>query len=180
VNYPWDAIQDRHPLDRLVYEISVDYASKAPYIGASTEFAQGVTNGFDWYQVLGGMQDWGYRTYGDLQLTIEVSGTKWPSFEQMGYYYEQNRPALYSFMEKVHQGAGFAMRTPGVNGEVSIVNAQGANLGTFKFRNSEFYKVLPAGDYRFEIKTPTGGTSIQVSVLANRVNPNNGNYTILQ
>jgi hypothetical protein len=177
VNYPWDAIVDRHPLDRLIYGISLDYAQKAPYIGASRDFTNGITNGYDWYQVLGGMQDWTYRKFNDLQVTIELSNTKWPDFNQMDYYYQQNYPALVSFMEKVHQGAGFVLRTPGLSGEVSIVDVQGQNLGTFPFRNSEFYKVLPEGDYRFEIKPADGlPASVQIHVIAGRVMPENGNY----
>lgn len=181
VNYPWDAIKERHPLDRLVYNMSVEYAKLAPYIGASAEFASGVTNGFDWYQVLGGMQDWSYRKFNDLQLTVELSDRKWPNFNDLGFFYQQNYPALVTFIGKVHQGAGFKYRNPGVNGTVSIIDAQGQNLGSFAFRNSEFYKVLPQGDYRFDIQAQGSAenASITVKVSENRIAQDNGNYTTI-
>ncbi len=101
VNYPWDAIPDPHPLDSYVKALSLEYANLAPYISASTEFENGITNGYAWYEVLGGMQDWSYHWYNDIQLTIEVSITKWPEYSKMDYYWNQNRNALLNYIGKV-------------------------------------------------------------------------------
>ena len=77
VNYPWDTIGDRHPLHDLVRQISLDYAAEIPSMRDSYEFPKGVTNGYDWYEVDGGMQDWSYYWHNDLQITVEVSEEKW-------------------------------------------------------------------------------------------------------
>ena len=45
----------------------------------SDEFPGGVVNGYDWYEVNGGMQDWSYYWHNDLQVTIELSDMKWLS-----------------------------------------------------------------------------------------------------
>ena len=101
VNYPWDAIAAPHPLETYLKNISLNYAHLAPYIAASTEFENGITNGFAWYQVLGGMQDWSYHWYNDIQLTIELSNAKWPNYSTVNYYWEQNRPALINLITQV-------------------------------------------------------------------------------
>ena len=101
VNYPWDTIPDRYPQDSLVKDLSREYAQNAPYIAASTSFENGITNGYAWYEVNGGMQDWSIYWRKDLQLTIELSNTKWPDYSTIDYYYQQNRPALIKFIERI-------------------------------------------------------------------------------
>jgi len=101
VNYPWDTIPNRFPKDALVKDISLEYAKNAPYIAASTYFENGITNGFNWYEVNGGMQDWSIYWRKDFQITIELSNEKWPVYSSINYYYEQNRPALIKLIERI-------------------------------------------------------------------------------
>ncbi|MBC7538634.1 MAG: succinylglutamate desuccinylase/aspartoacylase family protein [Bacteriovorax sp.] len=101
VNYPWDTIPDRFPEEDLVKDLSHEYAQNAPYIAASTTFSNGITNGFAWYEVNGGMQDWSIYWRKDLQITIELSNSKWPDYSSIDYYYQQNRPALIKFIERI-------------------------------------------------------------------------------
>ncbi len=161
VNYPWDAVVERHPLDRHIYELSVEYAQKADYFYRSTEFPNGVTNGFDWYQVTGGMQDWSYRAHNDLQVTVELSDQKWPPYSMIDFYFEQNLPALIAYIHRVHQGSGFIIDEANTSGTVRVLSEMGEDLGTFPFHNSEFYKVLPAGTYRFEISTRNNPSTVK-------------------
>lgn len=101
VNYPWDTIPDRFPEETLVKELSHEYAQNAPYIAASTTFSNGITNGYAWYEVDGGMQDWSIYWRRDFQVTIELSNDKWPDYSSINYYYDQNRPALIKFIERI-------------------------------------------------------------------------------
>jgi hypothetical protein len=101
VNYPWDAIADLFPLDNLVKKLSLNYARNATYIYNSTEFKQGITNGFAWYMVKGGMQDWSYHWHNDLQVTIELTNTKWPEYSVVGQTYQANRESLIGYVEAV-------------------------------------------------------------------------------
>lgn len=100
VNYPWDTAPSKFPEEQYVKELSLEYAGLAPYIGASTMFKNGITNGYTWYEVNGGMQDWSIYYRKDMQLTIELSNTKWPAYAQNEYYYKQNRPALLRFIQR--------------------------------------------------------------------------------
>ena len=100
VNYPWDTIGEKFPVEAYVKELSLEYAGLAPYIAASTAFNNGITNGYDWYEVNGGMQDWSIKYRNDLQITVELSDTKWPEYSKIDYYYQQNRAALLRFVER--------------------------------------------------------------------------------
>lgn len=156
VNYPWDTSADLFPLDNLVRELSLEYASTVPGMYDSREFSGGVTNGYQWYEVDGGMQDWSYFWHGDLQLTIELSGIKWPDYSQIDSFYKNNKGSLILFLTRVHQGAGFNFNAPKV-GSVNITNLNNNDLvGTFKFSKAEFYKVLEVGHYKFEVTTDDG------------------------
>lgn len=102
INYPWDTTKDIHPQIDFVRSISLEYAKQAPYIGASSSFPQGITNGYDWYEVNGGMQDWSYYWHRDLQITVELSAQKWPPYHMVERYYTQNRAALLTYIARVH------------------------------------------------------------------------------
>ncbi len=101
VNYPWDTIPDTFPEESTIKDLSLEYAHNAPYIEASTAFENGVTNGYAWYEVNGGMQDWSIYWRHDFQVTIELSNDKWPDYSRIDYYYNQNRPALIGFIERL-------------------------------------------------------------------------------
>lgn len=98
VNYGWDTSPEHHPKFDLIYLLSRNYARLTPYIGNSWQFKDGVTNGYEWYEVNGGMQDWSFYWYNDLQLTVELSKVKWPPYSSILSYYQQNRTALLDFI----------------------------------------------------------------------------------
>ncbi|MBT6325563.1 MAG: hypothetical protein HOJ35_06310 [Bdellovibrionales bacterium] len=153
VNYPWDTLSDDHPFLELVKDISTSYADLVPGMRNSNEFPGGIVNGYDWYEVNGGMQDWSYYWHNDLQLTVELSNSKWPDYSRVFTYYDDNKQSLINFLEDVHQGAGFVI-TGESGGEVQITDLDNErNLGSFSYLKNEFYKVLPEGNYQFNITT---------------------------
>lgn len=173
VNYPWDSTYDPHPLDALVKDLSTAYAQTNPDMLGSNEFSGGITNGAEWYIVRGGMQDWSYFWFNDLQVTVELSHTKWPSYKDIPGFYANNKASLLTYLKRVHQGAGF--KAAGQQGSVEILEKAGnKSLGKFAFAG-EFYKILPPGSYTFIVN---GSQSIDVSVSAQAIAPN-GNYVQL-
>ncbi len=195
INYPWDTARERHPLDGLVHDLSVEYAAPISSMANSSEFHQGVTNGYDWYTINGSMQDWSYYWHGDLQITVEVSNQKWPSFTAAQNYYKEHGESLIRFAERVHQGAGFYLEQAGLSGRVAVYEISKQlnsyrkgiknlawrtadnSLGRFGFDDSEFYKVLPEGEYLFDIEL-NDGTKKSLHLQVNdplRGVPENGN-----
>jgi len=149
MNYMWDSKSDRHPLDEFLQEIALVYADLNPTMKSSSAFDRGITNGADWYIVKGGMQDYAYLFYNDLQYTIELSQVKYPDFNQIPNFYKENKDSLFSFLKQVQRGKGFVWK--GQSGYVEVVEkSKNKKLGVFQY-SDEFYKVLPEGDYQYKI-----------------------------
>lgn len=174
-NYPWDSSYERHPFDGLLQDISLEYANLNPEMRNSREFDRGITNGADWYVLHGGMQDWSYVWYGDLQITVELSDAKWPSYSQIPSFYRSNKDSLIKYIELIHQGAGVEFSDKSASGSVNIVDANGRDLGTYGFSNGEFYKVLEPGVYTYNIVSGNSRNSITVEVKKDHIS-RSGNY----
>jgi hypothetical protein len=181
-NYPWDSRYERHPLNDLIMDLSRTYADLNPDMRSSSEFPGGITNGADWYVVKGGMQDWSYIWHNDLQITLEVSHSKYPSYSQIPGFYQSNRDSMVAYMKRIHQGAGFRLERKNVEGTVLIKQLTPVvrDLGSFGFSQSEFYKVLPEGTYEMTVREKNGSAR-KISVrVDNDVIDDNGNYVSLR
>ncbi len=181
VNYPWDATLDRHPMDKFIQELSTVYAELNPEMRNSSEFEGGITNGADWYVVKGGMQDWSVFYHNDLQVTIELSMSKWPNYSEIPSYWKNNRDSMYAYMKEVHRGAGFKLSNFNASGTVAIkqISPISKDLGSYPFRGSEFYKVLPEGEYEYTVTEKNNSPKKIVVRVESNVVRSNGNYSAL-
>lgn len=184
VNYPWDSTKVRHPFDSLLQDLSLRYSAENRPMFTSREFNKGITNGADWYVVRGGMQDWSYVFHNDLQVTVELSDRKWPSYSKIPSYYQDNKESMLVYAEAIHQGAGFKSSL-GRTGTVKIkklLNGRKQDMGSYGFRGGEFFKVLDEGQYEFIVEFD-GGPSTPIAKFETSVEKNksysNGNYTQL-
>jgi len=180
VNYPWDSTKTRHPLDSLLKDLSTRYSYENAPMYSSREFKDGITNGADWYVVQGGMQDWSYVFHNDLQVTVELSNSKWPRYSQIPGFYKDNKESLLVYAEAIHQGAGFKFNKA-IKGSVKVkklINGSEKDLGSFGFKGGEFFKVLPEGDYKF-IVSENGKNHTFTTYVAKDTIYSNGNYTEL-
>jgi hypothetical protein len=85
-------------------------------------------------------------------------------------------------MKEVHRGAGIKFKREGVSGTVAIkqVAPESKNLGSYAFSTSEFYKVLPEGQYTYTV-TEKNKRAQEVTVLIERDKiTSNGNYTVIE
>ena len=184
VNYPWDTDRVRFPQNDLIMKLSKAYAALNSDMVNSSQFQDGVTNGWDWYEVNGGMQDWSYYYHGDMQITLEFSNSKWPRYSEIARQYTLNRDAMLRYLTFVHQGAGFKFDNKSLKGSVHITkiatsgeNSKNSEIGSFGFSRGEFYKVLEKGNYKFKIVTNNNKNSIDFTTSVNRsFNQSNGNY----
>lgn len=170
MNYAWDSSPNRHPMDAFLQEVALSYSKLNLPMFNSSKFKQGITNGADWYIVRGGMQDWSYIEQSDLQFTIELSDIKYPSYNTIPQYYQENKNAMLVLAKRVQQGAGFFWKNKNINnqvGWVEVFNAANKNLGKFPYRNGEFYKVLPPGRYLYNIYNQNSALLKKLSVSIN-------------
>eukprot|EP00878_Enallax_costatus_P024848 GHUV01026540.1.p1 GENE.GHUV01026540.1~~GHUV01026540.1.p1 ORF type:complete len:416 (+),score=69.75 GHUV01026540.1:694-1941(+) len=70
------------------------YANAHRTMHDSTEFPGGITNGAAWYEILGGMQDWNYIAAKCMEITLELSNTKYPPASTLPQLWDDNRDAL--------------------------------------------------------------------------------------
>lgn len=107
VNYPWDTWSRRHPDDAWWIHISRAYADTvhlhAPS-GYMTDLNNGITNGYDWYRVAGGRQD--YITYnkGGREVTIELSAAKLLPAGQLPSHWTYNYRSFVNFLKNALNG----------------------------------------------------------------------------
>ncbi len=113
VNYPWDAISppeatgiqpDISPDNAVYYAYSVGFAARNPDI-LNGGFDDGVTEGYQWYSVYGGMQDYLYVWHAEHHVTIENSFGQPPAYSEMNTYWSHNQEAMLWWMERVLTGA---------------------------------------------------------------------------
>lgn len=181
VNYPWDARYDQHPFEPLVMEFSQAYADLNAPMRSSSQFRGGITNGAQWYVLRGGMQDWSYLWHNDLQVTIELSDSKWPQYSQIPQFYNDNKESMLKYIQLIHQGAGVRLSDRSASGKVTILKGS-QSLGTYGFQNGEFYKVLDPGSYTFQVEATVNGQLVKKSVSATVVKDlveANGNFVSL-
>ncbi|XP_029301845.1 carboxypeptidase D [Cottoperca gobio] len=119
-------------------------------------FQDGITNGAQWYDVPGGMQDYNYLYGNCLEITMELSCCKYPPASELQKEWDLNRESLLAYIEKVHIGVhGYVKEA--VNGtalaNVSIVvESIRHNLNTGKY--GDYYRLLLPGTYNITAVAP--------------------------
>lgn len=103
VNYPWDRWSRLHADDTWFNSICRAYADtvhKHAPAGYMSDEVNGVTNGFAWYQVKGGRQDYMTWELQGREVTIEVDGTYYvtPTWK-LATLWEANYRSLLGYIE---------------------------------------------------------------------------------
>jgi hypothetical protein len=110
VSYPWDtngnllADYATTPDDALYRQMALRYSLNNPPMAGSPFFPQGITNGDDWYPLSGGEGDWAHIYTGAIELTVELSTTKFPSAATLPTFWNNNRESMLSLVETVQWG----------------------------------------------------------------------------
>ncbi|KAM6988121.1 carboxypeptidase D isoform 1-T1 [Tautogolabrus adspersus] len=126
-------------------------------------FKDGITNGAQWYDVPGGMQDYNYLYGNCLEITMELSCCKYPPAYELQKEWDLNRESLLAYIEQVHIGVhGYVKEA--VDGtalsDVSIVvESIRHNLTTGEY--GEYYRLLLPGTYNITA-VASGYTSMTV------------------
>lgn len=156
INYVWNfSPDDVSDLNEVVY-ISDIYENYTNYT---------VTEGFDWYQTTGDLNDYSYGTIGDLDWTIETDDYD----NQNKTLFNNNKSALISILKTYNQG---------IEGFVYDENNQPLNA-SFKIKSTDsifynqpsgyFYRYLLPGNYQIEITAPNyKPQTVNVTVTSNQ------------
>lgn len=107
-NMPWDSLPNQEadsmfPDATFMQHLARNYADLNQTMFESG-FDRGVTFGYEWYPVYGGMQDWANHYQGSLHATIELSHNKWPNANDLPQIWEENRDSLLAFANSAGHG----------------------------------------------------------------------------
>lgn len=109
VNYPWDNRPELHPDDTWLKTISREYADLAQANWPQTraymsQYDNGITNGYAWYETHGSRQDYMSYYLGSREVTLEISNEKNPAASSLNDYWLANRDALLAYIMQADQG----------------------------------------------------------------------------
>jgi hypothetical protein len=171
VNYPWDCLSQLHADDTWYRMISRQWADSAQaygFPGYMTAQDNGITNGYDWYPVHGGRQDYvNYFIHG-REVTIELSDNKIPDENTLDNYWNYNFRSLLQYIEQA--GSGFSgivsdsLTGMPVKAMILIPGHDAFNSQVYSDSASGYFcRLAGKGDYVIEISAP-GYTSRQIRV----------------
>ncbi|OQY29256.1 MAG: hypothetical protein B6244_04510 [Candidatus Cloacimonetes bacterium 4572_55] len=107
VNYPWDTWSRRTADDEWWQHVCRTYADavheNAP-AGYMDGFDDGVTNGYDWYEVAGGRQDYIIYFHRGREMTLELSNAKMLPANQLPAHWNYNRESFLLYIEECLYG----------------------------------------------------------------------------
>ncbi|NLN30417.1 MAG: T9SS type A sorting domain-containing protein [Bacteroidales bacterium] len=107
VNYPWDSRRQRHADDNWFYGISRRYADTVHRYSPPLymrDFNHGITNGYDWYSINGGRQDFVTRELQGRELTVELHDRYITPVSQLDLLWQYNYRSLLAFAENALYG----------------------------------------------------------------------------
>jgi len=103
LNYPWDTWYKRHAdTDWWIY-VCRQYADTVHAHSPSgylNDLDNGITNGYDWYSISGGRQDYMNYFHHCREVTIEISSSKTPPAGQLPDFWEYNYRSFLNYMEQ--------------------------------------------------------------------------------
>ncbi|PLW94658.1 MAG: hypothetical protein C0591_12430 [Marinilabiliales bacterium] len=182
VNYPWDTWYRRHADTDWWELVSRQFADTAHVYAPSgymTDLDNGVTNGYDWYSIAGGRQDYMNYFHNCREVTLEVSSTKLPPANQLPDFWEYLHRSCLNYMEQSLYGF------KGIVTDASNGNPLAAQvfINSHDEDNSQVYCQLPLGNYHRPIKGGTYSVTFShpgyYSQTFNNVNTTDENTVIL-
>lgn len=154
VNYPWDTWSHLNADDNWWQYVSREYADtvhdNAPF-GYMNYLNNGITNGYAWYEITGGRQDYMNYFHQCREFTLEISDIKLLPANQLINHWNYNYRSMLNYMEQATYGVR-GLITDTITGEplLAQVFISGHDLDS-----SMVFSSLPVGNYHRPIKAGT-------------------------
>ncbi len=178
MNYPWDT-WSRATADAAWWVlVSNEYADTAQTYSTSgyfNDFGTGVTNGYAWYSITGGRQDYMNYFQQCREVTIEISNTKTPPANQLPNFWNYNYRSLLNYIEQVTYGIQ-GIITDSITGEplraqVFVKNHDIDSSMIFsRPSDGQYYRLIKSGLWTLQISAPGYVTKTISNVTASDYN----------
>lgn len=161
VNYPWDTWPLLHADNDWYRRISRSYVdlAQSKNRGYMTDFDNGIVNGFDWYRVTGGQQDYVNYFLNSREITIELSKTDMPDSASLANYWDLNRESLFNFLKQGLNGirgqVSHKEKGTFINARIKILNHDNNNSWVYSHQESGwYYRLIAPGSYTVQVTAP--------------------------
>ena len=159
VNYPWDTWAQLHPDDNWFRFVSREYADSAHAhspSGYMTDLNDGITNGYAWYTISGGRQDYMNYYRHCREVTIELSSIKTLPEDELLNHWEYNRVSFLHYMEQSLYGIQ-GIVTDSTTGEpvvakITIVGHDADGSEVYSDSTGRFSRPIKAGTYTVKVE----------------------------
>jgi len=154
-NYPWDTWSNLCPDDAWWQYVCREYADTAHLhapSGYMSGFDNGITNGYAWYTITGGRQDYMNYFQQCREVTIELSDQKTLPANQLPNLWEYNYRSMLNYMEQSLYGISGTV-TDAITGdpllaEVFIENHDEDSSWVYTYDiNGKYYRLIQQGSY---------------------------------
>ncbi len=168
VNYPWDTWATRSADDDWWQFVSREYADTV-HLHAPASYMDfldnGITNGYDWYEVAGGRQDYMNYFHHCREFTIEISNTKLLPAAQLPAHWNYNHRSLILYMKQATYGFRGLITDQltgmPVNAKITLTGHDNNNSEVFATSlHGDYYRPVKAGTYTVEVSAPCYITQI--------------------
>lgn len=155
INYPWDTYAGAHPDEDYFIHVSEEYrdlCQENSPTGYFDALNNGITNGYDWYEVQGGRQDYQIYFEKGREVTVELSNNKTPSASLLDDYWNYNQEALLAFLKQVNYGfrgvVTDAITNEGIDAKITVVGRENFETWTpTELPEGDYYRPIKAGTY---------------------------------
>jgi hypothetical protein len=178
VNYPWDALVTLHADDRWYKHIARAYADTVHMHGPAgymTAQDNGTTNGYQWYPIHGGRQDFVNFYLHGREVTIELSVNKIPAETSLNDFWNYNRNSMIQYIRQALTGVTGkvtdSLTELPVKAMMEIPDHDRDNSEVYSDpADGIFFRLLEAGEYICEISAEGyAHKTMPVSVTHNRL-----------
>jgi len=161
-NYPWDT-KAQLPADVnwwlfVCNEFADTVQAHSPSTYFTDTYPSGVTNGFAWYEVNGGRQDYMNYYHQCREQTIEISDTKLPAASTLLNYWGYLRRSLFNYIEQCTYGLRGMVTNANtglpVEAEVFAVGHEADSSQVFSSPAGNYHRFLIAGTYNIRVSAP--------------------------
>ena len=187
LNYPWDTWSVRAADDQWWQDVCRRYVDTVHVYGPAgymRALNDGITNGYDWYSIHGGRQDYMNYYQHCREVTMELCYTKAVPDTQLSDYWAYNKNALITYMEETQKGVRGKVRDKAgkpLSAKISIPGSDFDHSEVYSDSlNGVFYRMLLPGNYSFLIESDgfaskiiedveiNDSAAVQLNVILNR------------
>ena len=145
-NYPWDTWSQLTADDNWWQHVCNEYADSCQFYGSNNYFSgynDGIINGYDWYEVDGGRQDYMNYFKHCREFTLELSDDKTPNPQALPSFWDANHPSFYNYMEQ----SLFGLRGIITDSITGLPIKARVEIANHDIDSSHVYSSLPIGNY---------------------------------